>query len=400
MLNHNYTASLIGMEDAIVTNLEKDSRTTVISLTMKRTPHKCPECKTLTDKIHDYRIQSVKDIPAFGTNVILKIRKRRYVCPACKKRFYENIPLLPKYQRTTNRLWAFILNELSQVRSMKDIARQANVSAATVARTLKFLNFHPLRLPEVISIDEFRGNAGGEKFQCILTNPKKKQVIDILPDRKSESLYEYFSTFDNTDKVKYVVMDMSNLFRSCAKVCFPNAKIVADKFHVQRLVTWAFEQVRKDTQKSFHKDRRRYFKRSRRLMLKNIRDLKPDESEQLSHMLSISKDLAQAYYLMHEFRKVMRSKDKNEAKKALSNWFMHVGVTDRQRLSRFHQCIDTFTNWQEEILNAFDSGLSNGYTEGCNNKIKVIKRNAYGMRNFDNFRVRILHVMNSRTDTN
>ena len=102
---------------------------------------------------------------------------------------------------------------------MKDIARQANVSAATVARTLKFLNFHPLRLPEVISIDEFRGNAGGEKFQCILTNPKKKQVIDILPDRKSESLYEYFSTFDNTDKVKYVVMDMSNLFRSCAKVC-------------------------------------------------------------------------------------------------------------------------------------------------------------------------------------
>ena len=327
MLNHNYTASLIGMEDAIVTNLEKDSRTTVISLTMKRTPHKCPECKTLTDKIHDYRIQSVKDIPAFGTNVILKIRKRRYVCPACNKRFYENIPLLPKYQRTTNRLWAFIINELSQVRSMKDIARQANVSSATVARTLKFLNFHPLSLPEVISIDEFRGNAGGEKF------------------------------------------------------------------HVQRLVSWAFEQVRKDTQKSFHKDRRRYFKRSRRLMLKNIRDLKPDESEQLSHMLSISKDLAQAYYLMHEFRKVMRSKDKNEAKKALSNWFMHVGVTDRQRLSRFHQCIDTFTNWQEEILNAFDSGLSNGYTEGCNNKIKVIKRNAYGMRNFENFRARILHVI-------
>ena len=190
MLNHNYTASFIGMEDAIVTNLEKDSRTTVISLTMKRTPHKCPECKTLTDKIHDYRIQSVKDIPAFGTNVILKIRKRRYVCPACNKRFYENIPLLPKYQRTTNRLWAFIINELSQVRSMKDIARQANVSSATVARTLKFLNFHPLSLPEVISIDEFRGNAGGEKFRCILTSPKEKQVIDILRNGHEQSFRE------------------------------------------------------------------------------------------------------------------------------------------------------------------------------------------------------------------
>lgn len=134
-----------------------------------------PECKTLTDKIHDYRIQSVKDIPAFGTNVILKIRKRRYVCPACKKRFYENIPLLPKYQRTTNRLWAFILNELSQVRSMKDIARQANVSAATVARTLKFLNFHPLRLPEVISIDEFRGNAVVRSSSAYLQTLRKNR---------------------------------------------------------------------------------------------------------------------------------------------------------------------------------------------------------------------------------
>ncbi len=395
MLNHNYTGYLIGMEEAIVTNVERDSHITVISLMMKRTPHPCPKCKTLTDKIHDYRTQSVKDVPAFGTNVILNIRKRRYVCPVCQKRFYEVIPILPKYQRTTNRLWAYILNAFTEVHSMKSIGKHVNVSATTVARSLNFLSYTPSHLPEVISIDEFRGDADGKKFQCILTNPKKKQVVDILPDRKAESLYAYFSMFDNREKVKYVVMDMSNLFRSCARVCFPKAKIVADKFHVQRLVTWAFEDMRKKIQKSFHHERRKYFKQSRWIMLKNKEDLKPAELEQLSLMLSMSKDLAQAYYLMQEFKKLMKANNPDEAKKALSNWFMHVGVTDHEKFKRFYQCTETFTKWEEEILNAFDSGLTNGYTEGCNNRIKVIKRNAYGMRNFDHFRTRILHVMNS-----
>ena len=71
---------------------------------------------------------------------------------------------------------------------------------------------------------------------------------------------------------------------------------------------------------------------------------------------------------------------------------MHVGVTE---LERFHKCLNTFTDWNEEILNAFETGLTKGYTEGCNNKIKVLKRNAYGMRRFDRFRKRILHMMNA-----
>lgn len=112
-------------------------------------------------------------------------------------------------------------------------------------------------------------------------------------------------------------------------------------------------------------------------------------------MLEVSKVLAQGYYLLHEFRKVTESKSREEAKKALSNRYMHVGVTDEDVFKRFHKCVDTFIKWQEEILNAYDSGLSNGYTEGCNNKIKVIKRNAYGVRNFERFRKRILHVMNA-----
>lgn len=395
MLTNNYTEKLIGIKDAILLNIENIQDTIVIELKMEKRIHECPHCKTLTSKVHDYRIQYVKDVPSFNRKVLLKIHKRRHVCPSCGKRFYENIPLVPKYQRTTQRTWAFVIDELSKVQSMKEIGIRANISQSTVARILDNLSYHPLKLPEVISIDEFKGDADGEKYQCILTNPHKKEVIDILPKRSVDSLCKYFADFhiDTRKQVKYVVMDMSVVFKSMAQSCFPNAKIVADKFHVQRLVTWAFEDMRKSVQKEFHKQRRRYFKRSRWLMLKDPQKLTEDQLEQLSRMLELSKPLAQAYYLLHEFRKFIHSSDVHTAKKRLKDWYMHVGTTDPKQFERFYKCVETFSKWEMEILNIFESGLSNGYTEGCNNRIKVIKRNAYGIRNFKRLRKRILHVM-------
>ena len=264
MLTDNYTEKLIGIKDAILLNVENIQDTMIIEFKMEKRIHECPRCKTHTSKVHDYRIQYVKDVPSFNQKVVLKIHKRRHVCPACGKKFYEHIPLVPKYQRTTQRIWAFVIDELSKVQSMKEIGIQANISSSTVARILDHMRYSCDSLPEVISIDEFKGNADGEKFQCILTNPGKRKVIDILPKRSVDSLCAYFANFklNNRKQVKYVVMDMSAVFKSMAESCFPNAKIVADKFHVQRLVTWAFEDMRKSVQKEFHKHRRRYFKRS------------------------------------------------------------------------------------------------------------------------------------------
>ena len=391
MLNEYCIEKLLGLKDIILINIEEFSDSKVIEFKMQQRIHKCPSCNSETSKVHDYRVQQVKDIPMFGYNTILKVHKRRHVCKACGKKFYESLPFLPKYQRTTNRLWMYILKELEETRSMKSIALSVNLSGPSIARVIDKVSYGLSSLPNTISIDEFKGNAG-RKFQCILTNPRKQEVLDILPERTIEGLSAYFSTFKDRNNVKYVVMDMSNLFRSMAKNCFPKAQIIADKYHVYRQVQWAFEDVRKQEQKKFATSRRRYFKRSRTLLLKGQENLSEEEFEQVSQMLSVSKALAQAYYLLHEFRNIMKSKTKEEAKSKLSAWYMHVGVTE---LNRFKKCVNTFVDWNEEILNAFETGLTNGYTEGCNNRIKVLKRNAYGVRNFDRFRKRILHVMNS-----
>ncbi|HOQ75765.1 MAG TPA: ISL3 family transposase [Thermoclostridium sp.] len=390
MLNTNYVQELIGLEDVIVTKVERKDNQLDINLIMPRRIHSCPRCNSNTDKIHDYRIQKIKDISSFGSHTILHLRKRRYVCHFCNKRFYEQIPFLPRYHRITSRLIANILNSLRTVHSIKDVAKTANVSSTTATRIFDHIKYSNKSLPRVVSMDEFKGNAGGEKFQCIITDPEHKKVLDILPNRKSEDLYGYFLKYKDRHNVKYIVMDMSGPYRCLAKTVFPKAQIIADKYHVVRQVTWAFENVRKAEQKKFHEQRRKYFKRSRRVLLKRPENLTPSEVDQVEAMLSISERLRHAYVLKNEFYKVMDSSNSYEAKKQLAKWYMLVYG---YKLPEFDNCFRAFNNWQKEILNSFDVPYTNGYTEGVNNKIKVIKRNAFGMKNFERFRNRILHVM-------
>jgi len=380
MLYEDYIQELIGFKDVIVKLVERKENCLHIHMLMNRKIHKCPRCSKNTNKIHDYRTQRIKDISSFGNYTFIHLKKRRYICPFCNKKFYENIPFLPKYQRVTNRLVAYILNSFREVTPIKNLANSANVSPTTAIRIFDHVKYSSNTLPQVISIDEFRGNAGGEKFQCILTDPENKKVLDILPNRKTEDLYRYFTKFKDRQSVKYVVIDMSGPYRSLAKTLFPNAQIIADKYHVIRQVAWAFENVRKAEQKKFHEQRRKYFKRSRKLLLKHPDKLTSDEIDQVESMLKISERLRQAYVLKNEFYKVMRSKNSYEAKKNLARWNMlYYGYN----LPEFNDCFKAFTNWQKEILNSFDVPYTNGYTEGVNNKIKVIKRNAYGVRNFE-----------------
>jgi len=392
MLQQDYIKELIGLEDVIITGIVQEDKICSIYLEMPRKLHKCPKCGSETDKIHDYRKQKIKDIPAFGKYTYLILRKRRYICPLCNKRFYEEIPFLPRYRRLTNRLSAWIVEEFTRTHSMKDIADRNNVSGVTAARIFDHVNYSNSSLTEVLSFDEFRGNAGGEKFQFILTDPAHKKVLDVLPNRKLENLYGYFSRYPDRNLVKYIIIDMNSNYRTLARTCFPKATIVADKYHVVRQVMWAFENVRKEEQKKFAATRRRYFKRSRKLLLKDPDKLTEMEQDQVAAMLAISDRLRYAYALKNEFLKVMDSKDSKEARRRLGVWNM-MAQGYREELPEFTACFNTFTNWQKEIFNSFDVPYTNGYTEGVNNKIKVIKRNAFGMKNFERFRNRILHVM-------
>ena len=390
MLYKDCIEELTGLEDFIVTDVKNVYGEIHIYGRMAKRIHGCPRCGTKTSKVHDYREQIVKDVSGFGQRTYLHLRKRRHVCPNCKKRFYETTDFLSRYQRMTKRLICSILEEFHTVQSMKQIGKRCNISASTVARVFDFVTYGTPVLPKVLSIDEFRGNAEGEKYQCILTDPKDKRVLDILPNRKAEDLYRYFSGFPERKDVCYVSMDMSTLFRSVVKRSFPRAKIVVDRFHLVRNVCWALERVRKEEQKKFGPDRRKYFKRSKTLLLKHYEALTEEQMQQLALLLSASERIRRAYFALQDFYQLMEEPDRYHAKRHLAAWLMRV---ESYGLPEFHACTVSIRDWLEEILNTFDVPYSNGFTEGTNNKIKVLKRVSYGVRNFSRSRSRILTMM-------
>lgn len=386
----NYTAKIIGLKDAIVTKVEDKEKILEVHIELKRKKHICPNCGAETSTIHDYRIQKVKDTPAFNKEVVLYLRKRRYVCTECRKRFYERNLFLPRYYRSTQRKIVQIINSFRETVSATHIAKENNVSVSTALRYFDLVDYGSYKLPKVISLDEFKGNAGNEKFQTIVTDVENHKVLDILPNRKSGDLIRYFLKFPRKErlKVEYAVIDMSSLFYNVITTCFPKAKVIADRYHVARQANWAMENVRKDMQKSLSPEWRKYCKRSRYLLNKNPEKLTSEEKEKLCIILGLSANLMKAYELKNDFHKLMHCSSSEEGKKLLSDWIYHA---ENCKISEFAACTKAAHNWSQEILNSLDSPYTNGFTEGCNNKTKVLKRVSFGVRKFSRFRNRILH---------
>lgn len=145
MLSNHFSEILIGLKGIIIKNIIQHENLTECLVEMERKPHKCPNCGHQTNQVHDYRTQPVRDIPAFGKHVLIMLRKRRYICPHCHKRFYEENTFLPRYHRMTNRLATYVITQLADVFSFTYVAKQVDLSVSTVIRifdTVGYGNFH------------------------------------------------------------------------------------------------------------------------------------------------------------------------------------------------------------------------------------------------------------------
>lgn len=390
MLYTYSTEELIGLQDLIIERIKSNEKEIHIYGKLTRKAHCCPNCSAKTDKIHDYREQIIKDIPVYGKAAYIHLQKRRYRCQ-CGKRFYEKNIFLPRYHRRTNRLSAYIIDRLRKMVTFTDVGKEVNLSTTTIMRTFDLVSYSPRDLPTTLSIDEFKGNTNKEKYQCIITDPVNKTVLDILPKRYESYLTTYFLGFEKSkrDKVTAFVSDMWKPYSSLATKLFKNAEQIVDKYHWIRQVFWAFDGVRKDIQKELGKDYRIYFKHSRKLLFKRFNELDDEQKQQVNVMLALSPTLYTAHFYKEDFLKILDCNDRDSAKSALSEW---INCAFDCGIERFKKCAQTMINWMTGILNSFSTPVTNGFTEGCNNKIKVLKRIAFGYQNFHRFRNRILHI--------
>lgn len=388
----NCIKNLLDLKDFIIKNIKnlKDKVEIYIELPVKE--HICPCCGHSTSNIHDYYTQTIKDIPIYFKPTFLIIRKRRYVCNHCDKKFFEHNPLLSKYARRTTRLSGFVIDKLRSLVSQSDVSKQTNVSPSVISKMLPYLAVTNSTLPRVLCIDEFKGNTGHYKYQVALINGETHEVVDILECRQKHFLCDYFKKFsqDQLDNVKYFITDLWETYKDIAFTYLRKAKIVADHFHFVRYVCNAVNQIRISLQKNLPKPEKIYFKHSRKLLLSRKCNLKTDEQkDELSYILiNYSEDLRIAYREKEELLDIIHSTDSSGIKiKSFSEW---VKRNLESPVSQLRDCAKTYQHWYTEIKHSLEVPYSNGVTEGFNNKIKVLKRLSFGMRNFKNFKARIL----------
>ena len=291
-----------------------------------------------------------------------------------------------------------LFDKLTESLTYTAIAKECDNSITTVLRYCSMITIlKPKILPTVIGIDKFKGNAEEYHYQVNLTNPDTHEILDILPKRDTQALIRYFASFKHKDRlqVKFIVMEMSIQFKRIMEMLFPHTHIICDRYHVCRLVDWAVERVKKCEQ---HKlaTHSRMLKQNRCVLMKHPDYLTEAEHIKLCEILRISDDLRKAYDLKLFFRKIFSTYGKQGITTHLTHWLELVKASASNEFNNF---FTSFPAWIKQLTNAFLLPYSNGYTEGTNNKIKVLKRISYGLRHFGRFRVRIL-LLSKKNGTN
>ena len=386
----NYTEIIFKIKEEYIkyTRVNEDG-SVHFTLEMPVAEQVCPHCGASTRKSKGKRSRDVKFGAMQHHTVTATYLQRRYKCQECNHTFIEKNPFVSRYLRLSKSNLEYLFRQLGEKGSFTEMAKRSDVSVSTVIRYCSKLAIpKPAQLPTVLGIDEYKGNAEGQMYQVIITDLRNHSVVDILPKRETRALIQYFKTFSKEarEQVKYIVMDMCPLFKLVMQTMFSHAHIVADRYHVCRLVDWALERVRKREQKQIV-THSRMLKYNRRVLMKNPDTLTENERVKLLEILRISDDLRRAYGLRLGFRKIFKTYSIPNIERHIQLW---LKIVESSHLPEFSNFKTSFISWFPQIVNAFVLPYSNGFTEGCNNNIKVLKRISYGLRHFERFRVRIL----------
>ena len=368
-------------------------------------PSFCPKCGVVFDdefEKHGFIVSDIKIPNVSGYKSILRLHKQRYLCKHCNKAFTLTSNITDYGCFISNLTKQKIAKDLMKKLSETDIALDNGVSSNTVERVMdsyyKTLKLYKHYLPEVISFDEFKSVKSADGAMSFhMCNGITGQIIDIVEDRRLDNLIKYFFYYDYKarSKVKYITIDMYSPYISLIKKMFPNAKIIIDKFHLTQLISRSLNKTRI---KVMNKDKKNYRKLKRywRLILKDRTELDfskwrkytcfehlMTQSDVVDYLVNTDEQLKQTYLIYQKILYALKKKDYICLKQSLANINLNIS-------SYMKTCIKTLTEFLPYIKNTFENNYNNGFIEGNNNFIKVIKRIAFGFRSFRRFKARIM----------
>lgn len=323
---------------------------------------------------------------------VLLIRTYKYHCRSCNKYFNQRIPGIEPYQRATEPLKEEISVQHHQGHSILTVSQNHRVGQATVGRYYKrylqreFNEHKNASCPKVLGIDEkkFSKKLG---YQTTLVNLQRHTVYDITLGRTESNLGKYLQKLPDRSNCKVIVMDLSETYRNIARKYFPNAMIVADRFHVIRLVNHHFLKTWSQIDPVGRKSKGLMYL----MRMHEWSKMKDKSRRNLERYLKENPAIKAIYDFKQELMRLVLTRvyGRKAAREQIPKFLDAIRALKMSNFGNLETLGNTLDEWKDEIVRMWRFSKTNSITEGLHRRMDEIQNRAYGMHNFNNFRIRV-----------
>lgn len=353
----------------------------------------CPTCGEPTGVLHQYKYRKVQDLRISGKEVWLHLRVPQMYCIGCDSHFNLTSDWLIKGKSYTVRQEKWIFDMCAR-QPFTEVGALENMNHKKVERLYFGMAERNLRLEDRyanvrrLGIDELSHRKGKGNYVCVLVDLETNTQLDVLPNRKKETLVAHFQKLGNKfcNQIEVVCCDIWKPYILAAEECFPNAAVVLDRFHIVKALNDVLDGTRKDLRREFKNEQD--FKGVKWKLFKRPENCNSDEKELIKRALDKSWILAELYEMRNTFNSLFdHFTDKQELIVNIGLWLEHATKIGNKHMDKF---TGTLKRWQEQIANFSIHRITNAATEGLNNYIRYFKRISFGISNFEHMRLRIL----------
>ena len=390
LMDFHCLEALLELPEFRVIHLEMRPQQLELHLERRETSIVCPRCQTCCSRVQESRPRCLRDLPILERPVMLWLHLRRFACCGCRHRPWETSTTFGERVQWTERLYHQVRAEFLRGCPGNELARRYGLSARTLLRWTfeRSRGGRPRQLGRAIGIDEY-ARRKGHRSNTLIVDLESGQPIATFKGRRAEDVIAWFNSRPQAerDRVEVVVLDMSKTFFAAIKAVFGEQVHVIDRFHVVQQAVSALDAVLRSVQKQLDPEEAKALKKLRKRWLKSADQLNVDELIARYEWRRRFPALRETLNWVQDLRKWFDRKYDKPAREALVKLIERASQSVQEPLQRI---AGTLTRWFDPIVRYIRYRYSNGLTEGFNNKIKLIQRMAYGLRNEHNRQKRIL----------
>lgn len=355
----------------------------------------CHVCHSHGASIHGWTRRPIRDLNCGAAKVVIECRYRKVFCEKCGRILVEDLMFFEPYQRVTKRLASYIY-ELCKVLTIQDVAKHVGLDWKTVKDIDKtFLEEEygetDYRDLTILAVDEIAIRKG-HRYMTVVLDYLTGRVVWVEKDRKADTLMKFFEgmTDEQIQKLEAIAMDMWDPYIKAVEKKAPHVKIVFDLFHMVKEFNKVIDRVRIDEYKKASETDKRVIRGSKYLLLKNHENITKDaEKEHLARLLALNETISKVMILKDTLKLIWECVVCEEAQRQIDEWCVLAESIHHPSVDAFVRRIRRYTYG---ILNHCTYPIHTSMLEGVNNKIKVIKRKAYGFLDTRYFSLKVIQA--------